>query len=117
MYKLIKKFFSQRRKDEWQELVALNYKVIKNEIEQAKTVDDLAQIYPRLLFAYEYFRMIRGESFHKQRPHYSGARQKDIYKMEDELLRQLKILSKKIDPNDERVKYYLEEAKGWIKVL
>jgi len=73
--------------------------------------NDLPEIYPKLIVMYEFFRLFRGEAFYSARPRGIGVYQKEIYKIEDEILNKLKFLEKKLNQADNRVAYYLDLMK------
>jgi hypothetical protein len=114
LYNSIKSFFKlkkdkRNKRQEWYELTKKLYDLIILEMENVPEYE-LAVSYPKFLIMYEFFRLIRGEGFYSSRPPMLDL-QREIYKMEDDLLKRLKELSKKLDPKDERLLYYLNFAK------
>ncbi len=71
----------------------------------------LPEVYPKIIIMYEFFRLVRGESFHSIRPTGLGNFQKEIYRMEGELTEKLKELEKNLGLGNERVLFYLDSAK------
>ena len=59
---------------------------------------------------YEFFRLLRGESFTDIRPP-TPEKQSEFYKMEDDISKRLQKIKDNLDFNDEKVKFYIEEAK------
>ncbi len=86
------------------------FTLIKKELIQAQSQEDVAETYPKLVLSVEFFRYIRGEFFHASRPSPIECQDK-IYKMERELLDLLQALKTKIDKSDQRTKYYLDQNK------
>jgi hypothetical protein len=114
LYNSIKSFFKlkkdkRNKRQEWYELTKKLYDLIILEMENVPEYE-LAVSYPKFLIMYEFFRLIRGDSFYSSRPPMVDL-QREIYKMEDDLLKRLKELSKKLDPKDDRLLYYLNLAK------
>jgi hypothetical protein len=99
----------RNKRQEWYELTKKLYDLIILEMENVPEYE-LAVSYPKFLIMYEFFRLIRGDSFYSSRPPMVDL-QREIYKMEDDLLKRLKELSKKLDPKDDRLLYYLNLAK------
>ena len=97
--------------EEYEKLVTNIYNLIQKEINQAKD-KDLALLYPKLVTMYEFFRLLRGEAFTEYRPH-TPNNQKDFYRMEDEIGKELNEIKNKINFEDERVKFYIEEAQKY----
>lgn len=92
------------------------YKLIISEMNKIYSDEDLPQVYPKFVTMYEFFRLIRGESFANSRPPL-GDKQKDLYKMEDEIAQKLDEIKAKMKINDERTKYYIDQAKKDFDVL
>lgn len=92
------------------------YKLIISEMNKIYSDEDLPQTYPKFVTMYEFFRLIRGESFMNSRPPI-GDKQKDLYKMEDEIAQKLDEIKARIKINDERTKYYIDQAKKDFDVL
>ena len=95
----------------WYEMVMKIYSLIDHEIYEAKNVnkDDLSLIFPKLIVMYEFFRLLRGEAFNFYRP--PDSDQKKFYAWEDEIAKQVEELAKKLDFNDNKTKFYLDEMK------
>lgn len=89
--------------DDLHQLILLEMNDISN--------DSLPEVYPKLAVMYEFFRLVRGEAFHSVRPAGIVEFQKQIYKMENDLLDHLKTLRKRLDANDGKTKYYLDLMK------
>ena len=96
---------------EWGDLVNNVYTLVLQDIEEASQSGAPEEYWPKLIVGYEFFRLLRGEGFHAARPNDLGETQKEFYKMEDDLVKRLKELSKKLDPNDSKVAFYLDHAK------
>jgi hypothetical protein len=96
--------------EEYVKLVSDTYSLIVNDIDGMKDQQDLAVVYPKFITMYEFFRLLRGEAFTGHRPH-TPQQQKDFYRMENEIAARLETVRNKLDPSDERVTYYLSEAK------
>ncbi len=98
--------------DEYIDLVNKINNLISLEIDRAfKDSENLPMIYPKIITMYEFFRLLRGESFTDFRP--PTENQKDFYHMEDKLSEKIKELKNKIDFNDGRVKLYIEETQKY----
>ena len=64
---------------------------------------------------YEFFRLLRGEAFLENRPH-APDKQNSFYKMEGEIAKRIDELKTKINFDDEKVKFYINEAqKTYLK--
>lgn len=98
--------------EEYISLVEDTHKLIMSEFDRAKTDKNLYMIYPKLVTMYEFFRLLRGESFTDVRPP-TPEKQKEFYKMEDEIGRKLQEIKSSVDFNDEKVKLYIEEAQKY----
>lgn len=71
---------------------------------------DLAPIYNNIVIMYEFFRLLRGESFIEVRPIISSY-QNELYNMEKTIYQDLKDVRNKLDVQDPQVKYYIDKAK------
>lgn len=99
--------------EDYVDLVNKIYSLIDQEIYiSAKDSDNLAMRYPRLITMYEFFRLLRGESFTDSRPS-TPEKQKEFYLMEDKLSEKIKELKNKINFDDERVRFYIEETQKY----
>lgn len=89
------------------ELAEQLYTMIDSELKKAEAKEsDLAEIYPKLVVCYEFFRYIRGEFFHTSRP--GGLEcQKRMYQLEDQLSERIRKLRKQLNINDQKTAYYL----------
>jgi hypothetical protein len=98
---------------EWYDIAEKLYKIIDGEMERIDSLgaEELPMAYPKMVVMYEFFRLIRGEAFLDVRQPGMGDKQKDLYRMEDELLRKLNSLKQKLDPKDKRTSFYLKEFK------
>ncbi len=87
------------------------YSLIDSELKKAESKEaDLAEVYPKLVICYEFFRYIRGEFFHSSRPQGSDC-QKRMYQLEDQLSDRISKLRTQLDNKDERTAYYLNLGK------
>lgn len=68
------------------------YKLILAELDNP---EDIESVYPKLVIMYEFFRLIRGEAFINYREPTIGF-QKEMYSMEDEILKKLQNIKKQI---------------------
>ena len=96
--------------EEYVSLVKQNYDLIISEFDHYLSLrkpDALAQVYPKLVILYQYFRLLRGEGF-SLRPGV-GEEQQNFYAMENEIKMKLKIVKEQLNPNDQRTKYYIDE--------
>ena len=93
--------------EEYSKLLSNIYKLIVSEIEKSEGEEDLAMIYPKLITMYEFFRLLRGEAFIDARPS-TPDKQKDFYKMEDDILKRINSVKRKVNFDDERVKHYID---------
>lgn len=96
--------------ENWYNLTADLYQLILAEISNMP-VDNLPEVYPKLVVMYEFFRLVRGEAFNSVRPKDIGEFQEKIYKMEDNLFDHLKTLEKGLNPEDDKTKYHLDLMK------
>lgn len=87
------------------------YSMIDSELKKAELNEvDLAEVYPKLVICYEFFRYIRGEYFYSSRP--SGLEcQKRMYQLEDQLSERIRKLRKQLETKDQRTAYYLNLGK------
>jgi len=69
---------------------------------------DYRYVYPNFVVMYEFFRLVRGESFRSSRPLGDDVYQSEIRQMEEEILVMLKLVESKLDRTDPYVHYYLE---------
>ncbi|MEK7652275.1 MAG: hypothetical protein AAB351_03725 [Patescibacteria group bacterium] len=97
----------------WYELAEHLYKLTVSEIDRAMETDvDLPMIYPKLIICYQFFRQIRGEGFHTERPDGMGEWQKQIYAWEDDLWNRIVKLRNKLNPEDNKTNSYINEMKN-----
>lgn len=89
--------------DEYSDLVKKTYKLIIDEMRMSET-GDWAHYFPNLMVMYEFFRMLRGEAFNETRPSVP-EKQQEFYRMEEKIRQALEELSKRVDFEDERLKY------------
>lgn len=75
---------------------------------------DLIAAYPKLAVMCEFFRMLRGEAFSEVRPPTPGEQDK-LYAMEDEISKALDRIKEKVELDDERLKYQVEQM--WASYL
>jgi hypothetical protein len=96
---------------QWTQVVEANYDLIKNELAECLSdTTHIAQRLPKLIIACEYFRLLRGEAFHSQRPPaLSFSNGKTAYQMEDELAQLLSEVAATADHSDPALKYHLQE--------
>ena len=94
----------------WYGLAKDLYELILTEINNVSS-EVLPEVYPRLVVMYEFFRLVRGETFYSARPAGIGQFQKEICKMEDNLTGRLKQLEKKLDAKDSRTLHHLDLMK------
>lgn len=92
------------------------HKLIISEMNKIYSDEDLPQMYPKFVTMYEFFRLVRGESFMNSRPPI-GDSQKDLYRMEDEIAQKLDEIKLKINPDDGKTKYYIDQAKKDFDVI
>ena len=95
---------------DWYNLIADLYELILAEISNI-SVDDLPEIYPKLVVMYEFFRLARGEAFYSVRLAGIDEFQEKIYKMENNLADHFKILAKGLNSEDDKTKHYLDLMK------
>lgn len=95
--------------EEYIDLVKKTHELISQEIDNAENSEFLDQKYPKLITMYEFFRLLRGEAFTDIRPS-AAEEQKNFYKMEHEILERLENIKKKLNFDDEHVKFYIQEA-------
>lgn len=95
---------------EWYNLIKDIYEIIIEEINVVSS-DTLPELYPKLVVMYEFFRLVRGESFSSYRPADIGDFQKEIYKMEDKLTEHLKQFENKLSIDDSKTSYNLDLMK------
>lgn len=98
---------------EWHNIAEKLYTIISEEMEQISSlkIDDLQMVYPKMVIMYEFFQLVRGESFLNTRKPGIGKEQKDLYRMENNLLHKLDSLKQKLDPKNKRTSFYIEEFK------
>ncbi|SRR5258708_425664 len=100
---------------EYVQLVTNIFNIIMFEMDRAESKADIASTYPKLVIMYEFFRLLRGEAFQGVRP-LTPQTQNTFYKQESQIARKLDIIKRKINLNDEKVKYYIEEMeKPYLK--
>lgn len=92
-------------KEEYKNLVEATYGLILNEYSNPT---DLELQYPKFIIMYEFFRLLRGEAFYDQRDPV-GEYQKEIYAMEDNLVKILLELKKQLPEDSDKVKVHMEE--------
>lgn len=97
--------------EQWYNLACELYELIIAEIDSESNQDSLVILYPKLVIAYEFFRLIRGEAFISLRSPDMEKRQQQMYKMEDEILKRVYELAKKLNPDDPQVVFYINESK------
>jgi hypothetical protein len=97
--------------EDWTKFVEANYSLIYSEFAESSTAPQtLSQKLPKLIIACEYFRLLRGEAFHSQRPaDLKFNNGKTAYQMEDELFLLLREMIQQCDLTDPSLKYHLEE--------
>lgn len=102
--------------EDYIDLVGKIHALVTTEILQyTYTTKDPVTVYPKLVIMYEFFRLLRGESFTDLRPSV-GEYQKRLYEMEDEIREALEKVKEKIDFNDERVQYNIDQVlKPYLK--
>lgn len=96
---------------EWFRFAKDVYVLLSKEMEDALKSSDLPLMYPKLVVGYEFFRLVRGEAFHAQRPAGLGDHQKEIYRMEEKMWEKLGECRSRLDPADDRTKFHLDEMK------
>ena len=102
--------------EQWQNLARDNYRLIRYEFDKAfEDLKEAEVIYPKLVIAYEFFRLIRGELFDDLRPLGLEGHQKEIYRMENILAEQLKVLKSMINIKNQRTKAHIKEITHWFK--
>ncbi|MBI4100497.1 hypothetical protein HY439_02040 [Candidatus Microgenomates bacterium] len=99
------------------ELVNAIFKLIKREMDRARqTVPDLlGASYPKFVIMYQFFRMLRGESFWDIRPH-TPQYQKEFYAMENELRMKLEEIRSQLNPEDELINQYIQDAQKQFNI-
>lgn len=98
--------------DEWYALAKNLYEAISFEMDQAIEIPDPVQVYPKLVVAHEFFRLIRGELFTDLKLREPIVeKQRELYRMEDELLKKLDAVRAKLNLNDDRVGFYLDKMR------
>lgn len=90
--------------EEYKALVNSTYQLILKEISNP---NDIEAQYPKFVIMYEFFRLLRGEAFTEVREHV-GEYQKDIYAMEDNILKILTTLKTEIPEGSEKAKFNME---------
>ena len=96
--------------EEWYALAKGVYDIIVRDI-QDFSEKDLATQYPKLVVMYEFFRLIRGEAFFSSRPSTMVDYQPELYRMEDDIAKQLMPLEKRLDLRDPATGYALDTMK------
>lgn len=96
-------------KEQWIEYIKFTHRLIIAEFDSS-TEEQLPMQYPKLIVMYNFFRLLRGESFQEQRPSV-GELQDEFYKMEHEIEVRLIEFRNKIKKDDDRTKFYLDEMK------
>lgn len=96
---------------EWFDLGKEIYDLLIGEALDPSYDSDQFQLYERLVYGYEFFRMLRGEGFWSIRPVGMGELQKELYKMENDLYEKLSLVKSKINFQDPLVQHNLSIAK------
>lgn len=87
------------------------YSMIDSELKKVELKEvDLAEIYPKLVVCYEFFRYVRGEFFYASRPNGLEC-QKRMYKLDDQISERIRKLRKQLDIKDQRTAYFLNLGK------
>lgn len=95
-------------------MAAKLHALIIAEFNNAST-SDLPAVYPRLVIMYEFFRLIRGEAFLTVRPSVE-EKQQQLYTMEDEIGTRLKHVRQTLSPQDESLRFHIDEAKHFFDI-
>ena len=95
--------------EEYIDLVSKIHKLITSEMEEVLNTEEIYMVYPKVVNMYEFFRLLRGEAFYKLRPP-TPKKQREFYKMEDEIKKKLDQIKIRLDFNDEKVRFYIDEA-------
>lgn len=96
------------------DLAAKLHALILEEFESVQP-SELPVVYPRLVIMYEFFRLIRGEAFLTIRPSIA-EKQQQLYAMEDEIGNRLKQVKQKLNPQDESLRFHVDETKHFFDV-
>lgn len=96
--------------DEYSETARRIFGQIEKEFESAQSQKDITELYPKFVVSVEFFRYLRGEFFHASRPT-EGRCQKELYEMEHSLENRLTMLGSKINREDSRTQFILDESK------
>ena len=101
--------------EEYTQLVIKIFNLIMFEMNKAEKEKDIASIYPKLVIMYEFFRLLRGEAFQDNRPP-TPQTQNTFYEQENQIEKKLNVIKNRVNLNDQRVKYYIEEMeKPYLK--
>lgn len=96
------------------DVAAKLYSLILAEIESVQS-SDLPAVYPRVVIMYEFFRLIRGEAFVHIRPSVA-EKQQQLYAMENEIGNRLAEIRRRLDPEDESVRFHIGETKRFFDI-
>jgi len=88
------------------DLINQIYSLINSELEAVES-KDIAEVYPKLVVMYEFFRLLRGEGF-DMRPQ-TPESQNRYYEMEDQIKQKINNFREKLDLSDEKTKHYLDQ--------
>lgn len=99
-------------RDTWQQLFQQTFDLILLELLEIQEKPESAPTrYPKMIVAVEYFRLLRGEAFHSQRPPLvTLADGKTPYQLEDELSSQLEKVKALVDFSEGKARYFLNET-------
>lgn len=98
-------------KEAWTAMLIQTYDLILSELKEIQIQPRSApSLYPKAVLAVEYFRLLRGEAFHNQRPPFTKLPDnKTAYNLEDELVKELEKIRDTIDFSLGLVQYSLDE--------
>lgn len=96
---------------EWYDLASDIYDLAITEFNDPSYSQEKHHLYIKMVYAVNFFRMLRGEGFDQCRPHGMGELQQELYQKEDDLMNKLAQLKTEIDPANPASNFHLNEAK------
>lgn len=96
----------------YEALVLSLYDLIKLEFGRVLKLpeENLAMVYPKMVIISEFMSLLRGEAFSEIREPTPDF-QEEMYRIEDEIRKLTDELASRLDRDDERTQYYLEQMK------